>query len=54
MARFLESGSGPKRKYYTLTLAGQEELSQFRNSYWEMTAAVDSLPGFSKEENHEK
>lgn len=53
VARFLESGSGPKRKYYTLTDGGREALLQFRASYWEMTAAVDSLPGFSKEESHE-
>ena len=53
VARFLDTGSGPKRKYYTLTDTGREELRQFRDSYREMTAAVDNLPGFSKEEDHE-
>lgn len=52
VARFLDTGSGPKRKYYTLTDTGKVELQQFRNSYREMTAAVDNLPGFSKEEDH--
>ncbi len=54
MARFMESGSGPRRKYYTLTPEGREELQQFRSSYWEMTAAVGSLPGFGKEESYEE
>lgn len=54
VARFLDTGSGPKRKYYTLTEEGWAELHQFRDNYWEMTAAVDRLPGFSKEENHEE
>ena len=53
VARFMDTGSGPKRKYYTLTDTGREELRQFRDSYREMTAAVDNLPGFSKEEDHE-
>ncbi|HIY07614.1 MAG TPA: PadR family transcriptional regulator [Candidatus Evtepia faecigallinarum] len=49
-ARFVEGGSGPRRKYYALTDRGREELAAFRASFWEMTAAVTRLPGFGEEE----
>lgn len=49
-ARFMDSGLGPKRKYYTLTEQGQEELTAFRDSFVEMRTAVEHLPGFAEEE----
>lgn len=52
-ARFLASDQGPKRKYYTLTNQGLQELAEFQISYRELRAAVDRLPGFDKEEDHE-
>lgn len=52
-ARFLASDQGPKRKYYTLTDQGRQALAEFRFSYGELRAAVDRLPGFDKEEDHE-
>ena len=48
-ARFRASDLGPRRKYYTLTPAGQEELARFRTSFRAMAAAVERLPGFDQE-----
>lgn len=48
-ARFRASDLGPRRKYYTLTPAGQEELARFRTSFRAMAAAVARLPGFDQE-----
>ena len=48
-ARFRTSDLGPRRKYYTLTPAGQEELARFRTSFRAMAAAVERLPGFDQE-----
>lgn len=48
-ARFRTSDLGPRRKYYTLTPAGQEELARFRASFRAMAAAVERLPGFDQE-----
>ena len=48
-ARFRASDLGPRRKYYTLTPAGQEELARFRASFRSMAAAVERLPGFDQE-----
>lgn len=50
-ARFMASDLGPRRKYYTLTEQGRQELAAFRQSFREMTAAVERLPGFEKEES---
>ena len=36
------SECGPKRKYYSLTPLGVEELESFKNSYNELCRAVDS------------
>ncbi len=49
-ARFMDSDLGPKRKYYTLTDPGREELTAFWASFRAMTAAVTGLPGYPKEE----
>lgn len=38
-----ESPSGPNRKYYSLTEAGQAELSAFLRSFGELSAAVRRL-----------
>ena len=43
-ARFVEASAGP------LTDQGREELTAFRDSFREMTAAVARLPGFGEEE----
>mgnify|MGYP000014723651 CR=1 FL=1 len=48
--RFVEAGLGPRRKYYALTDQGREALADFQASFREMTAAVERLPGFEKEE----
>ena len=43
-----ESPSGPKRKYYTLTAAGQDEYREFKDRWRELSGSVDRLV---KEEN---
>ena len=51
-AEYRESPVGPKRKYFTITLAGIEEFRQFYASWTELAAAIDQL--FQKEgEAHE-
>ena len=52
-AKFMDSGLGPRRKYYTLTEQGRQALEAFRVSFREMTAAVARLPGFREEEEGE-
>lgn len=52
-AKFMDSGLGPRRKYYTLTEQGRQTLEAFRVSFREMTAAVARLPGFREEEEGE-
>ena len=42
-AAFRPSELGPKRKYYSLTPAGEAELQQFIQNYAELSHAVDSL-----------
>ena len=42
-ADFRPSELGPRRKYYALTPAGEEELRQFVQNYAELSHAVDSL-----------
>ncbi len=42
-ARYLESAQGPKRKYYALTPAGQQEFTQFQESFDALSGAVQQL-----------
>jgi len=41
--RWEESTQGPPRKYYTLTEAGKEYLSELRKSWEELVEAVNSI-----------
>lgn len=41
--RWEESTSGPPRKYYQLTKDGEESLSTLKNSWNELTTAVDKI-----------
>jgi PadR family transcriptional regulator PadR len=41
--RWEESSSGPPRKYYQLTKKGEESLVVLKNSWLELTAAVNNL-----------
>lgn len=51
-AEYRESPVGPKRKYFTITQAGAEEVQQFYRSWAELSAAINRL--FQKEgEAHE-
>ena len=49
-ARYMDSGLGPSRKYYTLTDQGRRELAAFWTSFQAMTAAVMRLPGYPEKE----
>ena len=42
-AAFRPSELGPKRKYYSLTPAGEAELQQFIQNYAELSHAVGNL-----------
>lgn len=42
-ARKLDSPVGPKRKYFSLTDAGQNELNNFIDSWNELSNAVNTL-----------
>ena len=42
-AVYRQSEVGPKRKYYSLTDAGREEMKMFFRNYYELTAAVERL-----------
>lgn len=46
-ATYRDTGRGPKRKYYTLTPAGQAELAQFILSFQALEAAVHHLLQYS-------
>ncbi len=48
---YRESNQGPKRKYYALSVSGQEELNRFISSFAELERAVHQLLG--KELHHE-
>lgn len=39
------SSSGPKRKYFTLTEKGHEELEQFKENWIDLFTAVNKLMG---------
>lgn len=51
-ATLKESNSGPKRKYYKLTLIGIEALNQFKNNWIELDKAVNKL--LEKENENEE
>lgn len=42
-SRFIQSDFGPKRKYYSLTEKGLEEVKNFFESYNELNRAVNKL-----------
>lgn len=42
-ATIRDSNSGPKRKYYNLTLKGKESLKNFKDNWKELSAAVNKL-----------
>ncbi|MDU4891342.1 MAG: PadR family transcriptional regulator [Clostridium sp.] len=42
-ATIRDSNSGPKRKYYNLTLKGKESLKNFKDNWQELNAAVNKL-----------
>ena len=54
-ATYRDMGRGPKRKYYTLTAAGQTELEQFADNFQALAAAVNQLFAHIREDegNHE-
>ncbi|MGM9536553.1 MAG: PadR family transcriptional regulator, partial [Intestinibacter sp.] len=39
------SSNGPKRKYFTLTEKGQQELVQFRENWIDLFTSVNKLMG---------
>lgn len=45
-----ESPYGPKRKYYTLSSKGKEELKEFYNNWIELKSSVDKIFQDYKEE----
>lgn len=51
-ATLKESNSGPKRKYYKLTLRGIESLIQFKSNWMELDNAVNKL--LEKENENEE
>lgn len=42
-ATYRQSELGPKRKYYSLTQKGHEEIDKFQKSYEELSIAVERL-----------
>jgi PadR family transcriptional regulator PadR len=42
-AKYRESALGPKRKYFSITLAGEKELEAFINNWQELNHAVNQL-----------
>ncbi len=42
-AVYRQSEVGPKRKYYSLTDSGREEMRMFFRNYYELTSAVERL-----------
>lgn len=42
-ATYRQSDVGPKRKYYSLTVQGEEEFQDFLTSYRELSGAVATL-----------
>lgn len=42
-SRFIQSDFGPKRKYYSLTEKGREDMRSFFESYNELNRAVNKL-----------
>ncbi|HIY62776.1 MAG TPA: PadR family transcriptional regulator [Candidatus Mediterraneibacter stercoripullorum] len=48
-AVYRQSELGPKRKYYSLTEAGRQEMKEFFRNYHELTTAVEQLAGEMEE-----
>ena len=48
-AIYRQSELGPKRKYYSLTEAGRQEMKEFFRNYHELTTAVEQLAGEMEE-----
>ena len=48
-AVYRQSELGPKRKYYSLTEAGRQEMKEFFRNYHELTTAVEQLAGDMEE-----
>lgn len=48
-AIYRQSELGPKRKYYSLTEAGRQEMKEFFRNYHELTTAVEQLAGDMEE-----
>ncbi len=42
---WVESPSGPPRKYYSLTTSGRNEFGQLRDAWRELTASLNTLLG---------
>lgn len=43
VAQYRDSPSGPKRKYFTITQSGKDELDTFYKSWLELAQAVNQL-----------
>lgn len=43
IAQYRESPVGPKRKYFSLSLQGQQEVDAFYNSWMELSGAINQL-----------
>ena len=54
IATYRQSDVGPKRKYYSLTEKGNEEMKRFQQSYEELSTAVDKLLEDIKGENNDE
>ncbi len=50
--QYRSSELGPKRKYYSLTPHGREELDSFIGSYGELSAAVENAINGGYEDEH--
>lgn len=51
-AVFRQSSHGPKRKYYSLTIKGKEEIKAFSRSFEELEKAVNNLLRACREDYH--
>lgn len=49
-SEYMESKHGPKRKYYSLTEKGEQELINFKVHFQELARAVFGLMGIEKRE----
>ena len=51
--KWVESNSGPPRKYYTLTETGQEFLSTLSTTWQELVSSTDKITSVSTKANNE-